>query len=76
MAIPGAHIKILGRGVAWSRLGADVPKLHQNVGTCMGLVGQVLSQNWCSQKNMLVTPPPPPLHNRNLKILEFGMYNY
>ena len=36
---------ILGRGVARSRLGAEVPKLHQNVGTCMGLVGQLLSQN-------------------------------
>ena len=36
---------ILGRGVAQSRLGAEVPKLHQNVGTCMGLVGQLLSQN-------------------------------
>ena len=26
---------ILGRGVARSRLGAEVPKLHQNVGTCI-----------------------------------------
>ena len=36
---------ILGRGVARSRFGAKVPKFHQNVGTCMGLVGQLLSQN-------------------------------
>ena len=36
---------LIGRGVARSRLGAEVPKLHQNVGTCMGLVGQPLSQN-------------------------------
>ena len=36
---------VLRRGVARSRLGAEVPKLHQNVGTCMGLVGQLLSQN-------------------------------
>ena len=54
------RVSILGRGAAWSRLGAKVPKLHQNVGTCMGLVGQLLSQNWCSQKMMLGTPPPPP----------------
>ena len=44
MAIPGARIKA-ARGVARSRLSAEVPKLHQNVGTCMGLVGQLLSQN-------------------------------
>ena len=42
MATPGAHIRA---GVARSRLGAEVPKLHQNVGTCTGLVGQLLSQN-------------------------------
>ena len=29
----------------WAPVGAEVPKLHQNVGTCMGLVGQLLSQN-------------------------------
>ena len=39
------RVPILGRGVARSQLGAKVPKLHQNVVTCMGLVGQLLSQN-------------------------------
>ena len=39
------QVPILGRGVARSRLGAEVPKLHQNVGTCIGFVGQLLSQN-------------------------------
>ena len=54
MAIPGAHIRA-GRGS--EPVGRQGPELHQNVGTCMGLVGQLLSQNWCSQKNMLGTPP-------------------
>ena len=54
------RVPILGQGVARSQLGAKVPKLHQNVGTCMGLVGQLLSQNWCSQTNMLGTPPLKP----------------
>ena len=52
------RVPILGRGVVRSQLGAKVPKLHQNVGTCMGLVGQLLSQNWCCRTNMFGTPPP------------------
>ena len=43
-AILGDHIRA-GRGSEPVALSAKVPKLHQNVGTCMGLVGQLLSQN-------------------------------
>ena len=32
------------------------PKPRQNVCTCIGPVGPLLSQNWCSLKNALALP--------------------
>ena len=60
MPILGAKV---GRGVARSRLGAEVPNLRQKFSLCLGAPVVPYAQNGSSQKKWL-GPPSPPLKNK------------